>query len=1311
MSTIHYSDEQAAVIHASGLDDVLVVAGAGSGKTFTMTHRIIDLITRQGVPADTILGLTFTNKAAAELRSRVTAAVSAALGAQAGIEALTLRPEVMTYDAFFQQIVRQYGLLIGVDQSVVPLSDAGRFELASQVVGEALAESDNQETDSSDEGGGSDDSEPLSRFDQIVSDVLTLSDECLSYMIDDKHPTLAQAVARADAWNESFITKVSSLVNEAEAGLSDEERESVAAGMKEPSGTKYDPEATDEKAQKRERKILLRSIWRGNEVLRIAKRRRGLLRLVTRYDAKKRENHFAEFSDFTVFALRLIQRFPSIARQYREQFSHVFLDEYQDTSTTQAKLIARLFHDMSEVSDRRSSVTAVGDPFQSIYGWRGASPGAFALFQEDFNLDDAHLFQLSATRRNKALILDVANHLTSYLRVPGRMRRLASSARVHEVQVSKLTVADTGAAPGERDLGTVGVAGFASLTQEAQAVARFARYEVDKHASDSTTPVAVLARAKTHFAAYQRALEEAGLTVEVVGVSHLLGHPEIQDVFAVLQVVSDHTATSVLMRLLASPRFGLQANDLAVLAAIATAVDEEQRFASLVQTGRARGNETADERRRLLADYRDTVPVVSTLIDVLMGADLEKQLATHRQGQSLSSFARTQILKLGRILRAVEAVRTSGLTTIVRQAVEALDLDIDLVVAAAMDDPHTAITRSQVSLHLDAIYSMLNSYTAELPVGIAPSLHGFVQWVNSTDQDPVTVAEPIEGRVDVVLMTIHQSKGLEWPAVAVVGMKEGTFPSRKSSKITQIDEGVYSSTSTSWIQQASAVPAPLRSDASILPRFPHSATDADPFSSLVRLDSLEKLDHEIFAPDDDIAEAGLAPHYLSLEEEYGTRGHADERRLAYVALTRSSQDALLTFGATEYASEDVTDGEVVSKHSAGSPRPVVGFSQAGTFWKDAREAVMEEPESFTRGVDESERTHVLGAAGQYAGAFVGTRADEIEQVVESGVTFMSYEDIQLAEGKAASAGVSWPLRVDDRTRDVLAQSARLVRQVADTHADLAESSDDSLLARAETLVVRDAARKLSEETTEVDTDGGASLSERVKAALGTRSLGVTAIQRLLQPRDAEDLRAAQLAIVRPLPQPPNFVADLGTQFHAWAQDYLDPSPDNEYSQAAPASAGGEVAERLLLWQRNFMESRWSQRTVMAVEKPSVFKVGSRPVVAIIDAIFYGRIDDSAGSETPGTLTVVDWKTGRKPDTEDTTNRALFQLEIYRIAAHRLTGVPIENIDACLYYVSQPGQTAEVRADARRTEADIIEGLAHLPGAATVLDDISEGSTD
>lgn len=109
MSTFTPSAEQAAIIDAPVDADVLVVAGAGSGKTFTMTQRIIALINR-GVAPERILGLTFTRKAAGELLERVSAAVA---GDMAGSTTATvsdrafLKPAIFTYDAFFQTIVRQ----------------------------------------------------------------------------------------------------------------------------------------------------------------------------------------------------------------------------------------------------------------------------------------------------------------------------------------------------------------------------------------------------------------------------------------------------------------------------------------------------------------------------------------------------------------------------------------------------------------------------------------------------------------------------------------------------------------------------------------------------------------------------------------------------------------------------------------------------------------------------------------------------------------------------------------------------------------------------------------------------------------------------------------------------------------------------------------------------------------------------------------------------------------------------------------------------------------------------------------------------
>ncbi|MDN6272321.1 MAG: UvrD-helicase domain-containing protein, partial [Bifidobacterium crudilactis] len=418
--------EQREVIEAPVNGDVLVVAGAGSGKTMTMTQRIINLI-RQGVAPERILGLTFTRKAASELLSRVSAAVLARDEAiegsvpQASAQPVDadsgfLKPEVYTYDAFFQSIVRRYGLLVGMDQQTQPLSDAGAYQLASTVVhehSEAIFEAFRQKRveqaeSSSDDVAGV----PSLAFGTIVDQVLALAQACTSAMISEDCPSFDDAADRVSAWDTAFLEAL-------ERGLAGEtvpEKAMTEAKLKAPKRAKKDSDADyAEKLRQMSYRHHLQNLFSANELLGVTRQRELLLGLARQYQRAKREANMAEFSDFTLAAFQLLTRFPSIGAQYRKRFSHVFLDEYQDTSTTQAMLLAALFHTDAAAAPAPTSVTAVGDPFQSIYAWRGASPGAFRTFQRQFGVQGSPK-ALSITFRNPRIVLEAANALTRNLR-------------------------------------------------------------------------------------------------------------------------------------------------------------------------------------------------------------------------------------------------------------------------------------------------------------------------------------------------------------------------------------------------------------------------------------------------------------------------------------------------------------------------------------------------------------------------------------------------------------------------------------------------------------------------------------------------------------------------------------------------------------------------------------------------------------------------------------------------------------------------------------------------------------------------------
>ena len=325
--------EQQAVIEADPHGASIVVAGAGSGKTETMANRVVWMLANGHVGVPEVLGLTFTRKAAGELAERVRERVGQLVAE--GIAEVELDPlesaAVGTYNAFASSIYREHAMLIGREPDAAVLGEASAWMLARSVAS-ASADPRLVELDAS--------------LDRVTGAVLALSRALAENVADSRD---VQAFAR------DFLA-MEGLPIEAPRKRTDFESFTSALG--------------------------------------VVGALPPLLDLADAYAAAKRERGYVEFSDQVALALAICERHPEVVAAHRERARTVLLDEYQDTSVVQTRLLATLF--------RGHSVMAVGDPDQSIYGWRGASAANLARFSNDFADAGtaAGVYDLSTSWRN-----------------------------------------------------------------------------------------------------------------------------------------------------------------------------------------------------------------------------------------------------------------------------------------------------------------------------------------------------------------------------------------------------------------------------------------------------------------------------------------------------------------------------------------------------------------------------------------------------------------------------------------------------------------------------------------------------------------------------------------------------------------------------------------------------------------------------------------------------------------------------------------------------------------------------------------------
>lgn len=1168
---IVFSDEQSRVINSPSDSNILVVAGAGSGKTFTMTQRVIALI-NQGVAPESILGLTFTNKAASELLSRVSGAVSKSSSNS------FLKPEVMTYDSFFQSIVRKYGILIGFSQNVIPLSDAGAYELIKSVVGNYL-----DKNSASLDLYSSDCVISLYNFNSLCKDVLSLYSNiaCSMIGVDSQGnvcDSVVQAVDKIRAWNNDFLQFMNKIVENKTL------EENSSSDIAIPKYSKAKSKSVEEKNElfkkacnKFEKYWENACVEESMNIISAAKKRNILLDLVLDFDKAKHKANMAQFSDFTIAAYRLVTHFPSIAIQYREQYKQVLLDEYQDTSTTQAMLINRLFHDNNTdickdgiVNKNETYVTAVGDPFQAIYGFRGASSGAFIAFKNSFKskaaknlssdastLNPVNDFKsnlsecsLTTTRRNAHLILKLANDLTKPMRDSELQNK--SSVEYREVDVEVLKPMDNAT------LGTVAAVVMPTRYQEIEAVVRFAKlfsdptltpFPADENRNPLKPRVAILFRSKLSMPLYADALRSAGLKVSVVGCSSVKEDPCVKDVLALLNVVNDHSCSSSLMRLLATPRFSLSAKDLKTLANIANDANIKYKYDIYVQAGLLPSGLSGAEMIKAVKNQRANSSNSSSqnsidngvfLADIFMqnipenpfkyknksgikdnnssenSSDSNNSNSINNSNNTvcelynkLSKHGYAVVRRVSDMLQTVTRACNNSLNDVMRVAVEALNVDIDSAVASCIKDD--CINRENVlhAMHstLDSLNSITDTYIQEMGEWQKPSLKGLMSWIESSDD--FDSADSIEDdNAQVVMMTVHQSKGLQWPAVAVVGLNAKKFPSsqgdnlsfsadsdddveyidnlKRSGSDSIFDSSLLASSAHVPIEYASSVPVPLRVDSGNLPHFPHDATLSSgmhPLESLKKYDSVEKIYDEIktnrrvalrtlakYVYESDAIESGVdLDQFLSDDtkeiyrnncdiltqsEERGNQLHMEERHLLYVAMTRAQFATMLTCARTTQMSSE--DAKSDMKLSVFMKEALSSLYNMKSDCESSKSDNSNDKTSEYKKIILKKSDDVKSADVKSADVNLDDAEDEVCNELDSnfGIAVGEYASkladvLQERTNQPASIGntvLPWPITLSKDLEDTLNESVRLMKSnIDDSSSDSSDSSIDSSL--------------------------------------------------------------------------------------------------------------------------------------------------------------------------------------------------------------------------------------------------------------------------
>jgi len=716
-------EQQRAVERRDG--SLLVRAGAGTGKTTVLVERFVRAVTEDEVGVESIVAITFTEKAAAEMRTRVRRRFLE-LGRREEARA-SESAWISTIHGFCSRVLRAHALSAGIDPDFRVLDELESERLAADAFDGALEAF---------MGDGSD-AERIEmvaayRPDPLRDMVRTAYSHLRSR--GQRHPSLDETLPpqaageheRLEAAARDALAELATASPSATVAKAIECIESRAA-LKGGNARALATATCDE----------YRDAFEAHRIFEVAKREhrdhtmlRALLALYgERYERLKRERSGLDFEDLELITRDLLSEHEGLREAYSSRFEHVLVDEFQDTNELQNQLLELL---------ARGNLFRVGDENQSIYRFRHADVGVFRSHWERAQAD-GRAESITVNFRSRGEILDAID--LAFERTWGERfepLREAPGAREREPRTSpcvELLVVERAKRCWEdllaREPNPFGEPTHAAPAWRA-AEARLLAKRVDELTRGgpwSYGDVVMLFRATTAMGLFERALEERGIPVHVVGGRGYWGQQQVIDLRHWLAALANPLDELAVYSLLASPLAGLSLDGVALIGLRARRLRRDAWWALSAALGRDGGEPDTELLEQLPPDDRRRLAAFADRFEA------ERRIA-------------------GQV----------SLETLIDRAVTLTGYDRHLLALPGG-------TRRMANVR--KLMRMAREYEADE----GRNLRGFIDALAERDAIQTREGEaPLEAEaLDAVrMMTVHRAKGLEFPVVCLADLgKDG----------------------------------------------------------------------------------------------------------------------------------------------------------------------------------------------------------------------------------------------------------------------------------------------------------------------------------------------------------------------------------------------------------------------------------------------------------------------------------------------------------------------------------------------------------